>query len=419
LSKTKIFAKEGRWNEAKDALKQYTKKHMSDTTAGDLLFGVTESEVASKKAIKAKKAKQWDVCMDEASKAIQTATHSVAFRQLRADCALEKGDIDQAVADLTRLTHLLPPSQSALYRVSSLSYYLLPSSSTSLSALKQCLHSDPDSKICAPAHRQLKRFDRTFLKLRTTAQESDWPSMIKTATDFIPTFEAAMDKALGGEDIGLPSSVVPKKRSPKRMELYAMVCKANLELNTPKKGESYCQEVLEMEGGENNVDALVGMGEASLVSEEWEAAVRYLDKAFEAGGRSNSDVHQRLQKAQRLLKQSKKKDYYKVIGVARDADARTIKKAYRKAAKQAHPDKGGSQQQMAALNEAYEVLSNEELRARYDNGDDPNDPTSQQGFGGYGHPFTGSQFHQYMFQQGHGGGRGHGPPGGFAFSFNH
>lgn len=38
-------------------------------------------------------------------------------------------------------------------------------------------------------------------------------------------------------------------------------------------------------------------------------------------------VHQRLQKAHRLLKQSKKKDYYKVVGVARDADLRTIKKA--------------------------------------------------------------------------------------------
>jgi DnaJ family protein C protein 3 len=34
-----------------------------------------------------------------------------------------------------------------------------------------------------------------------------------------------------------------------------------------------------------------------------------------------------MQRVQRLLKQSKQKDYYKVLGVARDADARTIKKA--------------------------------------------------------------------------------------------
>ena len=35
----------------------------------------------------------------------------------------------------------------------------------------------------------------------------------------------------------------------------------------------------------------------------------------------------KLQKAQKLLKQSRQKDYYKVIGVSRDADAATIKKA--------------------------------------------------------------------------------------------
>ena len=48
---------------------------------------------------------------------------------------------------------------------------------------------------------------------------------------------------------------------------------------------------------------------------------------------------------------------YQVIGVSRDADAKTIKRAYRQAAKKAHPDKGGSEAKMAALNEAWEVLS--------------------------------------------------------------
>jgi DnaJ family protein C protein 3 len=51
---------------------------------------------------------------------------------------------------------------------------------------------------------------------------------------------------------------------------------------------------------------------------------------------------------------------------------------------------------MAAVNEAYEVLSKPELRQRFDNGDDPNDPMAQQGGhpfqSGGGHPF--SQFFQ-------------------------
>ena len=47
-----------------------------------------------------------------------------------------------------------------------------------------------------------------------------------------------------------------------------------------------------------------------------------------------------------------------MLGVPRDADDRTIKKAFRKAAKTAHPDVGGTEEKMAALNEAYEVLIN-------------------------------------------------------------
>ena len=106
---------------------------------------------------------------------------------------------------------------------------------------------------------------------------------------------------------------------------------------------------------------------------------------------------------------SKQKDYYKVLNVPRDADERSIKKAYKKAAKTAHPDKGGSEDKMAAVNEAYEVLSNAELRARFDNGDDPNDPMS--GHGGGGNPFGNMYFQQgsggnpfQFFQQGGGGG---------------
>jgi DnaJ homolog subfamily C member 3 len=66
----------------------------------------------------------------------------------------------------------------------------------------------------------------------------------------------------------------------------------------------------------------------------------------------------------------------------------------RKAALAAHPDKGGSEAKMAVVNEAYEVLSDPELRQRYDNGDDPNDPMQGQGgpFPGGGHPFA--QFFQ-------------------------
>jgi DnaJ family protein C protein 3 len=97
----------------------------------------------------------------------------------------------------------------------------------------------------------------------------------------------------------------------------------------------------------------------------------------------------------------------------------------------AHPDKGGSETKMASVNEAYEVLSNNgmpsfafvmhraypyiatELRQRYDNGDDPNDPESQQG----GHPFHGSPF-QFFQGSPAGSARGARGAGGGQFNFH-
>ncbi len=63
------------------------------------------------------------------------------------------------------------------------------------------------------------------------------------------------------------------------------------------------------------------------------------------------------------------KDYYQILGVSRDADANTIKKAYRKLAMKYHPDvnkEAGAEERFKEINEAYEALSNPEKKALYD-----------------------------------------------------
>lgn len=166
-------------------------------------------------------------------------------------------------------------------------------------------------------------------------------------------------------------------------------------------------------------------GKAQLRREEYEASIRTLQEAAEAHPDKKDQVDRVLNKAQVALKRSKTKDYYKVLGVAHDADERQIKSAYRKATKQYHPDKAAKQgvskeeaeKKMASINEAYEVLSNPELRARFDRGDDPNsheqqarNPFQQGG----GSPFNFHGGHaQFKFQ--HGGRKAGGGPGGWPF----
>lgn len=59
-------------------------------------------------------------------------------------------------------------------------------------------------------------------------------------------------------------------------------------------------------------------------------------------------------------------DYYDVLGVSKNASTDEIKKAYRKAAHQHHPDKGGDAEKFKEINEAYQVLSDSQKRTRYD-----------------------------------------------------
>lgn len=62
-----------------------------------------------------------------------------------------------------------------------------------------------------------------------------------------------------------------------------------------------------------------------------------------------------------------KRDYYEVLGISKNASADEIKKAFRKAAVQHHPDKeGGDETKFKEINEAYEVLKDDKKRQRYD-----------------------------------------------------
>lgn len=192
-----------------------------------------------------------------------------------------------------------------------------------------------------------------------------------------------------------------------------------------KKVKDWCAEALELD--EYSLYGLLHKAKVLQIAESFEAAIETLKTAAEAHPDKQNDlINPLIRDAQIKLKRSKQKDYYKVLGVAHDADERQIKSAYRKMTKVHHPDKAhklglskeDAEKKMASINEAYEVLSDPELRARFDRGDDPMSNEQQQGnpfqgspFGG-GHPFFGQQGggggggQQFKFQWGSGGGGG-------------
>lgn len=93
---------------------------------------------------------------------------------------------------------------------------------------------------------------------------------------------------------------------------------------------------------------------------------------------------------------AEKKDYYEILGVNKNATDDELKKAFRKKAKQYHPDanpdnKEEAEKKFKEVNEAYEVLSDSQKRKMYDQFGTA-DP---QGFGGAGGPFGGGNYYSY------------------------
>ncbi|MFH1597543.1 MAG: molecular chaperone DnaJ [Patescibacteria group bacterium] len=87
------------------------------------------------------------------------------------------------------------------------------------------------------------------------------------------------------------------------------------------------------------------------------------------------------------------KDYYNLLGINKSASVAEVKKAFRKLAHKYHPDKGGGDEaKFKEINEAYQVLSNKEKRAQYDQFGTTFEDAAKGGAGGFNwQDFTGGQ----------------------------
>lgn len=108
-------------------------------------------------------------------------------------------------------------------------------------------------------------------------------------------------------------------------------------------------------------------------------------------------------------------DPYQTLGIARNADEKAIKSAYRKLAKELHPDRNADNpkaaERFSAVTAAYDLLSDKDKRARFDRGEidgdgNPRAPFGFGGGGGGGNPFGGAGARGFRPGAGPGGARG-------------
>lgn len=416
LQRAKIKSRNADWEAAKDDYRKAKKTETEEYTQLD------EAQGAALLAADAEKAGDWEGCVGHAGTAIMVASMNLPLRQMRAHCRFERGEVLEGVSDLAHVLQISPSLIQPHLQTSSMLFYSIGDTDKAIEQMRKCLRSDPDSKACSKLFRREKQLDKTLKQVRSLAEKRQFNSAVKI---LVPT----------GDDQGLIKDIQddvaeaktaghihPNAPNDLHASLTEMACDFYSEMNNRKKAGPHCSETLKLRP--HSLPALLYQAKSQLDAEDWDAAMATLNTAKEHHP-SSQKVADLLHKASVGLKRSKSKDYYKVLGVSTDADDRAIKRAYRSMTRKYHPDKmaaregseGGmnkeqAEKKMAEINEAYEVLRDPELRARFDRGDDPNNPEQQQGGPFHGSPFgQGGGGQQFVFRQ------GGGFPGGGNFKF--
>ncbi|KAK8098665.1 uncharacterized protein PG998_014151 [Apiospora kogelbergensis] len=328
----------------------------------------------------------WDECIGHSGEAIQVANRSPNLRE-----------VEEGMGDLHHVINMRPGDITPHLKISAITFFSLGDAEQGMAQIKKCLHSDPENKACKKLLKQEKSIEKTLVKVNKALSKNQPMTGVKMLVpqgDDRGLIDEVKEQARQFKETG----IIPEKAPNMLLNRVAeLACQAYYDLPkmNAKKASTYCKESLDLD--ENSFYGLLYKAKVQMDADEFEASINLLNQAAEVRPEKKQDI------AQVALKRSKTKDYYKVLGVPHDADERQIKSAYRKLSKVHHPDKAiqagltkeEAEKKMAGINEAYEVLSNPELRARFDRGDDPNSNEPQGG-----NPFGGQPF---MFQQGGGG----------------
>uniref|UniRef100_A0A069DZ51 Putative dsrna-activated protein kinase inhibitor p58 n=1 Tax=Panstrongylus megistus TaxID=65343 RepID=A0A069DZ51_9HEMI len=199
-------------------------------------------------------------------------------------------------------------------------------------------------------------------------------------------------------------------------KLYFNRATVSSKLGRLNEAISDCSSALKLDP--NYLKALLRRAKCYMELQQYEEAIKDYEKAVSM--ESSREMKKLLADAKLELKKSKRKDYYKILGVDKNASTEDIKKAYRKRALVHHPDRHANasegerkeqEKKFKEVGEAYGVLSDPQKRARYDNGQDFEDLTST-------HPcFNADTVFQAFFSEGGGHFFSQSFPGSFTFQY--
>lgn len=309
------------------------------------------------------------------------AQDCVKAQLMDAKLHLLRNDWDQVVVTTGRLLKSDPSNLQALV-MRGQGYFYAGDHDMAKRHFGEALKHDPDYKQARAEFGKVKDYDRKRQRAQTAASEQNWVEAEKL---FAEALHVDQQHKVGNKG------------------LWQGLGEARYQLGYFEAAEQAFQAVLTLT---ENADesAKAWLVRCLLAAEKWQDAVNKA-RDYVNEHQQSHELRQLLAEAEKRLKMSLRKDYYKILGVDKNAGDREIKRAYRDLAKQFHPDKvsGTEEDKKVAeakfreIAESYEVLSDEEKRRRFDNGEEVEQHQHQQQ---QGHPFFHQGGQQFHFQWG-------------------
>ncbi|KAJ5534796.1 hypothetical protein N7527_001050 [Penicillium freii] len=271
-------------------------------------------------------------------------------------------------------------------------FYALGESEQAQKLLKMCLGLDPDMK-------QAIKLLRIVQKLARTKEEGNTAFKAKDYHRAIDLWAQALEVDPSNKDMNA--------------KILGNRAQAYINLKEYDSAIQDCTEALRLDPA--YIKAMKCRAKAHGKAGNWEEAIRDY-KSVAENNPNETGIAEDIQNAEFELKKSQRKDYYKILGITKDASDQEIKKAYRKLAIVYHPDKNrdgaAGDEKFKEIGEAYETLIDSQKRAAYDNYDELREGM----YGGGGFPGGGGGFPGGGFGGGGFGGGGFGG-GGFGGGF--
>lgn len=384
LQRGNILLKQGDTQEAKDDFEAVLQNSPDNEEARNQLARVQELETNMEEAQGAYSRRDYTNTITFLERVVELSPWDPEVRELRSECFLQIGDYSKAILDLKPTTKLRNDNRAAFLKLSKL-YYNMGEHEESLNQVRECLKLDQDDKDCFTHYKQVKKLSKQLESAEELIKEQRYDEAIEK-------YKAAVKTE--------PNVAIYATKTKER------ICHCLTKSKRAGEAIQVCSEAHNMDP--KNIYILRDRAEAYILNEEFEKAVEDYQEAKEFDG-ENEELKEGLDRAQKLLKQSRKRDYYKILGVRRSANKQEIIKAYRKLAQQWHPDnfqtedeKKEAEKKFIDIAAAKEVLTDPEMRQKVDAGEDPLDPENQQG-GGHPqqwpfefNPFTSGNF-QFKF----------------------